>query len=91
MLTVGACSRSQQEQGPPPQPVAGTIAIGAFNIGYRVEGSGAPAMVIGSSLYYPRVFSRNLRSHLRIAFVGTPKQFQPSCAPLAFRTMSQSA
>lgn len=36
---------------------------------YACEGSGPPALVIGSAVYYPRTFSRDLRRHLRLAFV----------------------
>lgn len=47
----------------------GTISAGAFRLGYRIEGNGPPAMVIGSSVYYPRVFSPDLRKHLRLVFL----------------------
>jgi proline iminopeptidase len=47
----------------------GTIVAGPFRLGYRIEGTGWPAIVIGSSLYYPRVFSRDLRKHLRLVFL----------------------
>lgn len=36
---------------------------------YACEGSGRPALVIGSAVYYARTFSRDLRRHLRLAFV----------------------
>lgn len=36
---------------------------------YVIEGQGQPAIVIGSSLYYPKSFSQNLRKHFRIAFI----------------------
>jgi hypothetical protein len=29
---------------------SGTIAAGAFRLGYKIEGTGAPAIVIGSSV-----------------------------------------
>lgn len=35
-------------------------AAGA-NLAYTLEGVGAPVLVVGSSIYYPRTFSRNLR------------------------------
>lgn len=40
-----------------------------FELKYVVEGNGAPALVIGSAVYYPRSFSQNLRRHLRMAFI----------------------
>jgi proline iminopeptidase len=48
---------------------SGTVAAGRFRLGYRIEGTGRPAIVIGSSVYYPRVFSQDLRKHLRLVFL----------------------
>jgi proline iminopeptidase len=59
----------------------GAITAGAFTLPYRVEGTGHPAIVIGSSLYYPRVFSRNLRDHLRLVFMDH-RGFAPSPGPV---------
>jgi len=47
----------------------GTLRSGGFDLGYSIEGSGKPALVIGSSVYYPRTFSANLRQALRLVFV----------------------
>lgn len=47
----------------------GSIASGRFRLGYRIEGHGKPAMVVGSSIFYARTFSANLRRRLRLAFV----------------------
>jgi len=49
--------------------LAGSLDRDGFDLGYRVEGSGSNALVIGSSTYYPKIFSRGLREHLRMAFV----------------------
>lgn len=48
---------------------AGTVVRDGFELGYRIEGGGPNALVIGSSVYYPRVLSLNLRRHLRLAFI----------------------
>lgn len=48
---------------------SGTIQSGKFSLDYRVEGAGIPAIVIGLPNYYSRLFSKNLRSHLRLVFV----------------------
>jgi proline iminopeptidase len=50
-------------------PLSGTIKSGQFGLEYRIEGTGAPAIVIGFPNYYSRVFSAELRSHLRLVFV----------------------
>lgn len=61
----------------------GTFEADGFGLRYRVEGTGAPAIVIGSALYYSRVFSPELRRHLRMAFVdhrgfaSPPEVIQP--------------
>jgi proline iminopeptidase len=36
---------------------------------YVLEGSGSPVLVIGSSIYYPRTFSRQAREAFHLAFV----------------------
>ncbi len=46
----------------------GTVRSGPFELGYTVEGEGRPALVIGSSVYYPRTFSAELRRSLRLVF-----------------------
>lgn len=47
----------------------GSIEIDGFKLKYRTEGSGPDVVVIGSSIYYPRSFSQNLRKFLRLHFV----------------------
>lgn len=59
------------------QADAGTIAAGEFLLGYRIEGTGRPAVVIGSATHYPRVFSQSLRKHLRLVFLDH-RGFAPS-------------
>ena len=57
---------------PPDEPEvadSGIIRSGKFNLEYRIEGTGPTAIVIGFPTYYSRIFSENLRSHLRIVFV----------------------
>ncbi len=47
----------------------GSIDIDGFKLRYRTEGAGPDVLVIGSSIYYPRSFSQNLRKFLRFHFV----------------------
>lgn len=51
------------------EELEGVIIRDGYPLSYRIEGSGIPAMVVGSALYYQRTFSQNLRSHLRLAFL----------------------
>jgi len=47
----------------------GSIEIDGFELKYCTGGSGPDVVVIGSSIYYPRGFSQNLRKFLRLHFV----------------------
>lgn len=61
----------------------GIIKSQGFDLGYRIEGTGPNAFVVGSSIYYPRIFSENLRNHFRLifadmrAFAPTPRSETP--------------
>ncbi len=47
----------------------GTIEIDNYKLNYRIEGKGKTALVIGSALFYPRTFSKQLREDLRFIFI----------------------
>lgn len=47
----------------------GIIRSDSFELSYSVEGQGIPLLVIGSSLYYERTFSQELRRSVRLHFV----------------------
>ncbi|MFD1145201.1 alpha/beta fold hydrolase [Larkinella insperata] len=47
----------------------GVIDIDGFKLGYKVEGEGMPALVIGSTVYYPRTFAGDLRQSLQLIFI----------------------
>ncbi|WP_068614084.1 alpha/beta fold hydrolase [Paenibacillus tuaregi] len=47
----------------------GILIADGFELAYRIEGSGHPVLVVGSSLYYPRLFSKAIREHLKLIFV----------------------
>ena len=48
---------------------SGRIMIDDSQLDYVIEGDGKPCLVIGSSVYYPKTFSENLRKHLKMYFV----------------------
>ena len=50
-------------------PDTGFVDIGPFQLQYRIEGIGAPIMVIGSTIQYPPTFSQQLRKQLKFIFV----------------------
>jgi proline iminopeptidase len=45
------------------------IVIDGTELNCIIEGTGKPALVIGSSVYYPRTFSSDLRNNLKLYFV----------------------
>ena len=49
--------------------LTGHVYSSGFKLQYIVEGNGTPTIIVGSSLYYSRTFSHNLRNHLKLAFV----------------------
>lgn len=59
----------------------GFIESGPFKLRYCIEGKGPTALVIGSSVYYPRIFSQNLRNYLTLSFIEH-KGFAPSPGPV---------
>ena len=66
LVACGAAAPPPENQG---GTESGTISSGQFSLQYRIEGKGPPAIVIGFPNYYARVFSQNLRSHLRLVFL----------------------
>src|SRR5919202_757759 len=56
---------------------SGVIDIQGFNLGYTIEGKGIPALVVGSSIYYPRTFLGCIREHLQLIFVDHRGFVQP--------------
>lgn len=54
-----------------------TIHFSDCDLGYIIEGNGPNALVIGSSAYYPQLFSDNLRNHLRLFFIDN-RAFAPT-------------
>lgn len=48
---------------------SGLVSVDGASLHYIIEGSGIPALVIGSAVYYPRTFSSRLREAFRLAFI----------------------
>ena len=67
MLAIGGRVAAQSDVTSAPQ--SGSVESGMFQLDYRIEGVGDPAIVIGYPNYYTRVFSPGLRSHLQLVFV----------------------
>jgi proline iminopeptidase len=48
---------------------AGVISSGKFKLPYVIEGQGTPILIIGSSKYYPRTFSKNFKKNFKCIFM----------------------
>ncbi len=87
LALCGACSvkTEKKEAGsaanPSDEATKGTINSGPFHLHYSIEGTGSPAIVIGSAIYLPRAFSQNLRKHLRLVFLDH-RGYAPSPGPM---------
>ncbi|ANK71776.1 MULTISPECIES: alpha/beta hydrolase [Ensifer] len=70
---------------------AGSLGAGPFDLGYRIEGSGTPLLVIGSAAYYPRTFSQALREKLRLIFIDhrgfAPARTNYAAGDIGFETV----
>lgn len=81
---LGACSQTKSGEANQQQVSeidTGSVAAGRFRLRYQIEGAGTPTIVIGIAAYYPRVFSQNLREHLRMVFLDH-RGFAPSPGPV---------
>lgn len=65
----------------------GSIHIDGFHLRYLSEGLGPDVLVIGSSIYYPRSFSQNLRKFLRLHFIDYRGFAQGPQIELTFDTL----
>ncbi|GAB3541536.1 alpha/beta fold hydrolase [Spirosoma fluminis] len=60
----------------------GIIDSQGFSLGYSIEGTGLPALVIGSAIYYPRTFLNEIREHLQLIFIDHRGFVRPPSAQL---------
>jgi proline iminopeptidase len=64
-----------QSQDDSANPVSGSpnmfVDVEGTRLNYVIEGKGKTCLVIGSSVYYPRTFSENLKNNFRFVFVDT--------------------
>ena len=66
---------------------AGHIEVDGFKLKYLTEGIGPDVLVVGSSIYYPRSFSQNLRKFLRLHFIDYRGFAEGPEAALTFDTL----
>lgn len=79
-LALSGCSHAPNEDQDESLRTTGSIAVDGSKLNYVVEGKGKPCLVIGSSIYYPKTFSKKIREHLRMYFVDM-KWFAEGYAP----------
>lgn len=61
-------------------PSRGTVTVDGAALGWVREGRGPTVFVIGSSIYYPKAYSRRLREDFELVFVDG-RHFVPEYAP----------
>jgi proline iminopeptidase len=49
--------------------ISGKVSVDGASLRYVCEGAGLPTLVVGSAIYYPRTFPRQLRKRLRLIFM----------------------
>lgn len=64
-FVCGCDSNKAPEQKAP----LGFIEVDGAKLDYVIEGTGKPTLVLGSSVYYPKTFSEELRDHMQMHFV----------------------
>jgi proline iminopeptidase len=48
---------------------SGVVDVDGAQLRYVIEGEGQPCLVVGSSVFYPRIFSEDLRRHVQLVNV----------------------
>ena len=72
LIILSACKNStgtQEQENNQSVHVNGSIVVSGTKLNWVAEGKGKPCLVIGSSIYYPRTFSDQLRDSLKFYFV----------------------
>ncbi len=69
LFLIVKCTNSGHKDNLGAIPPKGFVEINGTKLSYVAEGKGIPCLVIGSSIYYPRTFSKQLREHLQFYFV----------------------
>lgn len=47
----------------------GIIEIDGFKLAYLIEGKGTPVLIVGSTAYYPQLFSKEIKKQLKLIFI----------------------
>ena len=69
ILSLNVTAQQNEQSQESRKSRKGLIEVDGSRLSYVIEGEGIPCLVIGSSIYYPRTFSNNLRKHLKMYFV----------------------
>lgn len=66
---------------------SGYVTVEGARLRYVIQGRGIPCVVIGSAIFYPRIYSNELRKHFKFIFVDT-RAFAPSDKPIDTREIT---
>jgi len=78
LLLIQSCTSKQNEATDKIQ--SGVVEFEGISFHYVREGKGDPIVVIGSSVYYPRAFSKDFKDQFEMVFVDS-RHFIPSYVP----------
>jgi proline iminopeptidase len=65
LVLSGTCRHSLEKE------INGSVIINGVKLNYNIEGQGIPCIAYGFPKLYQRVFSKNLRDHIRFVFAET--------------------
>lgn len=81
VVVVGlSCSPQGEDSRIEARPNSGTVIVDEAELGWVREGQGPSVFILGSSVYYPKAYSAQLRDHFELVFVDG-RHFVPSYAP----------
>lgn len=55
----------------------GIINVDGFQLRYRTEGTGTPILVVGSAVYYPQLFSEEIKEKFKFIFIDHRGHVRP--------------
>lgn len=55
----------------------GIIEVDGFELAYSIEGKGTPVLVVGSKVYYPQLFSKQIRKEWKLIFIDHRGHVEP--------------
>lgn len=81
LLSCKNSHESQEKVNRQPVPDYGYVEVSGTKLNWVAEGKGQPCLVLGSSIYYPRTFSKQIKDSLKFYFIDM-RWFAKDYAPV---------